>query len=98
MMEEKTGPVPTGHLGSGQYLVRTVTPAHRAIPFPIDAVKQRLLSIGVFDTDSKVVLEYKINNYYDENEGEDDSPVNAYNIHQAEADNHLTVKDSCWDQ
>ena len=75
-----------------------VTPAHRAIPFPIDAVKQRLLSIGVFDTDSKVVLEYKINNYYDENEGEDDSPVNADNIHQAEADNHLTVKDSCWDQ
>ena len=51
-----------------------------------------------FDTESEVVLQYKINNYYDENEGEDDSPVNADNIHQAEADNHLTVKDSCWDQ
>ena len=76
----------------------SVTPAHRAIPFPIDAVKQRLLGIGVFDTDSKVVLEYKINNYYDENEGEDGSPVNTNYIHQAKADNHLTVKDSCWDQ
>ena len=26
-----------------------------------------------FDTESEVVLQYKINNYYDENEGEDDS-------------------------